>query len=206
MFGFKLAKSEFPGSILGLSGPVPAAPANLLDNEEKDGARKASTPAARSSDPVPATAEAEPGVDPRETSRQVARDTVRMPSSRQTIALVEPDRPRAGRLRPRKYPRFSCSGGVTACIRGSSYKLWGELCVIGRGGCYVATIAPFAPQTELDLLIGAHGVELRVQGRVTCCDRPSGMGVMFTRMNEINSEHLQRLLTIASTPQLKTPC
>ena len=149
---------------------------------------------------APAGICAEPDPPPSVPPRPTFGDAMRLQSSCATPLPTPRLHPRVSNVRQRRYPRYSCSGGVTAYIRGSSTKLWGQLNVISQGGCYVDTTAPFRPQTELDLLIGALGIQLRVQGRVISYDRQAGMGVMFTRMSKTDSEQLQRLLALAASP------
>jgi hypothetical protein len=94
----------------------------------------------------------------------------------------------------RKHPRFRCTGGVTATVSGGESRIWGRLSVIGLGGCYIETMSPFKPNIPLKLLIGAHGVELRLEGKVVYSQPATGMGIMFTNMDEDNARQLRKLL------------
>jgi len=97
----------------------------------------------------------------------------------------------------RKFPRFRCSGGVAAHAPGHPTKVWGQLRVIGLGGCYVETMSPFKPNTLLELLIGSHGIETRLHGEVRCSHPGLGMGIMFTGLNESRQRELAALVTAA---------
>jgi hypothetical protein len=98
----------------------------------------------------------------------------------------------------RRFPRFRCMGGVAATANNQPNRLWGRLTVISLGGCYIETTSPFRPNTSLELLIGAHGVELRVHGEVRYARAGQGMGVMFTGMSQQSNQELERLVASAS--------
>jgi hypothetical protein len=105
-----------------------------------------------------------------------------------------PPRPPTGAKPQRRFPRYRCSGGVTATVKGVPTKIWGQLSSIALGGCYIDTISPFPPKTKLELLIGAHGVQTTLQGEVRYSQPGFGMGIMFTAMWEDSSKELERIL------------
>jgi hypothetical protein len=77
-------------------------------------------------------------------------------------------------------------------------KLWGRLTIVGLGGCYIETVSPFRPGTKLELLIGACGLQVRLQGEVRYSHPGEGMGVMFTDLSEPKRGELAHLVAAAS--------
>ena len=98
----------------------------------------------------------------------------------------------------RRFPRYRCYGGVAAQAQGLPTKVWGQLSVIGQGGCYIETMSPFKPKTPLELLIGSHGIQARLQGEVRYSQPGVGMGIMFTGMSEARQRDLAELVAAAS--------
>ena len=98
----------------------------------------------------------------------------------------------------RKFPRYRCTGGITAKAKGTPTRLWGRLRVVGLGGCYIETVSPFRPGTKLELLIGACGLEVKLQGEVRYSHSCEGMGVMFTDLSEPKRGELAHLVAAAS--------
>ncbi len=105
--------------------------------------------------------------------------------------------PRPPRMVPRKFPRYRCTGGVAASVPGLSSKLWGQLTVVGEGGCYVGTISPFPTRTRVRLRIGAYGVETTLYGVVRYMQRGEGMGIMFTEITPEGTSDLKRIIAAA---------
>jgi hypothetical protein len=193
------ASSSFYGS--SVSAPLLETLASGTSQVRSNGARSAAPqPPVQSLRPIQSSVPTEQAAPSAAAPRQTVSGAKRMESSCRPLEPLPPVHPRVLDVRQRRYPRYACSGGVTAWIRGSSSKLWGQLNVISLGGCYVDTNAPFPPQTELDLLIGALGIQVRVQGRVTSYDRQAGMGIMFTKMSPTDSAQLRRLLALAAAP------
>jgi hypothetical protein len=116
---------------------------------------------------------------------------LQMPSS--TGQLCRPEK------RDRRFPRYRSSGGVAATAGiANPTRVWGRLTVIGMGGCYVETLTPFLSGTKLDLLVGAHGLQVRLHGQVRCCHPNVGMGIMFTVMTDSEKRELEQMIAAVS--------
>jgi len=131
--------------------------------------------------------------------RSSGSSSLAVPADANPSALEREHSAQPATVARRRYPRFRCSGGVTA--HAPNNRIWGTLSVIGLGGCYIDTAAPFRVSTRIDLLIGAHGIELRIQGEVRCSHPGVGMGIMFTELSELQSGELGRLVVIAAERQ-----
>jgi hypothetical protein len=97
--------------------------------------------------------------------------------------------------RERKFARHRCNGGaeVRKDLAPSGERVWGRITQLSLGGCYVAAMHPFAPQTKVALFLGVQDVEVRAKG-VVCRSQPGlGMGIMFTEVDEHNQRGLEIL-------------
>lgn len=115
--------------------------------------------------------------------------------SRDVIARPGPQSQMAER-RERQHPRHRCSGGAEIrkeSLSSQSERIWGRLTQISLGGCFVAAMHPFAPQTKVTLFLGIQDVQLRTKG-IVCRSIPGvGMGVRFTEVDERNQQGLEEL-------------
>jgi PilZ domain len=99
--------------------------------------------------------------------------------------------------RERKHARLRCNGGaeVRREHTANGEKVWGRITQVSLGGCYVAAMHPFAPQTKVALFLGVQDIEVRAKG-VVCRSQPGlGMGIMFTEVDEHNQRGLEILTT-----------
>jgi len=80
----------------------------------------------------------------------------------------------------RAHARYPFSAGVEAVEVRSGARLHGRISDIGRGGCYVDSISPFAVGAELKVLIIKDANSFAAQARVVYSITGMGMGVMFT--------------------------
>lgn len=97
----------------------------------------------------------------------------------------------------RRFARHRCTGGAEVRKEAtlSSERVWGRITQLSLGGCYVAAMHPFAPQTKVALFLGVQDIEVRAKG-VVCRSQPGvGMGIMFTELDEHNQRGLEMLNT-----------
>lgn len=80
---------------------------------------------------------------------------------------------------------FTATGDVTDAR--SSTRIQGRISDLGRGGCYVDTMSPFAVDTEVRIRITRDQKILACEGKVVYSAVGMGMGLMFT---VIAPEHL----------------
>ena len=80
----------------------------------------------------------------------------------------------------RAHARYPFSAGVETVEMRSGARLHGRISDIGRGGCYVDSISPFAVGAELKVLIIKDANSFAAQARVVYSITGMGMGVMFT--------------------------
>jgi PilZ domain-containing protein len=93
------------------------------------------------------------------------------------------------------FARHRCNGGaeVRREPAPNNERVWGRITQLSLGGCYVAAMHPFAPQTKVALFLGVQDVEVRAKG-VVCRSQPGvGMGIMFTELDEHNQRGLEIL-------------
>jgi hypothetical protein len=80
----------------------------------------------------------------------------------------------------RTHPRYPFSAGAKATDASSGATLNARISDIGRGGCYLDTISPFAVGAELKLLISKEADSFAAEAKVVYSSIGMGMGVMFT--------------------------
>jgi PilZ domain len=80
----------------------------------------------------------------------------------------------------RSCPRYPFSPSVEAIdVKGKS-RIVGRLSDIGRNGCYVDTISPFAAEAEVTLTITKEDQSFRTEAKVVYSQIGMGMGLLFT--------------------------
>ena len=97
----------------------------------------------------------------------------------------------AGRER-RRYPRIWCQGQVEFRRKGADTPTLGKLQVLGEGGCYIQTLTTAPYLSDLDLVVNAEDLKLRVSGVVRDSQAGFGMGVAFSEMNPAYLARLQQ--------------
>lgn len=91
----------------------------------------------------------------------------------------------------RRYPRFRCSGALRAKQVGTDFVSVQRLTDISLGGCYGETLAPFAPNTVVDITIELGGDAIHARGMVRTHHASMGNGIGYT---EITSDDWKRLV------------
>lgn len=61
--------------------------------------------------------------------------------------------------------------------------LWGKLCNLGFGGCYIETISPLACGARAEIVLRVNALSMRAIGQVRAVRDHSGFGIEFVRMS-----------------------
>lgn len=96
----------------------------------------------------------------------------------------------------RKHTRHRCVGGVEVrkeIFANQQERVWGRLTQISLGGCFVAAMHPFAPQTKVTVFLGIHDLQLKIRGVVCRADAGVGMGIRFAELDERSQRSLEEL-------------
>lgn len=86
--------------------------------------------------------------------------------------------------------------------------LWGRLCNLGFGGCYIETVSPLECGARAEIVLRVNALSMRAIGQVRAVRDHSGIGVEFVRMSagaystlaEL-MEELERLRTVVRAPR-----
>ena len=96
----------------------------------------------------------------------------------------------------RKHTRHRCAGGAEVrkeIFANQQERVWGRLTQISLGGCFVATMHPFAPQTKVTLFLGVEDLQLKVKGVICRAEPGVGMGIRFSELDERSRRSLEEL-------------
>jgi hypothetical protein len=96
----------------------------------------------------------------------------------------------------RKHTRHRCAGGAEVrkeIFANQQERVWGRLTQISLGGCFVATMHPFAPQTKVTLFLGVQDLQLKVRGIICRAEPGVGMGIRFSELDERSQRSLEDL-------------
>jgi hypothetical protein len=80
----------------------------------------------------------------------------------------------------RAHPRYPFTAGAEVLDVRSGTRLNARISDIGRGGCYVDSISPFAVGTEVKIRITRDAHSFSSQAKVVYASMGMGMGLMFT--------------------------
>jgi hypothetical protein len=80
----------------------------------------------------------------------------------------------------RTSPRYPFTATCDATEPKSGAKIVGRTSDLGRGGCYIDTIGPFPPGTNLVVRINRENQTLRMPGKVIFAQPGMGMGLAFS--------------------------
>ena len=84
----------------------------------------------------------------------------------------------------RRSPRYGCGGAVQILsLPWEGALLWGKLCNLGFGGCYIETGAALQCETRTEIVLRSNGLSMRAMGQVRAVRGHSGMGIEFVRMS-----------------------
>ena len=61
--------------------------------------------------------------------------------------------------------------------------LWGKLCNLGFGGCYIETISPLECGARAEIVLRVNALSMRAIGQVCAVRDRSGFGIEFVRMS-----------------------
>jgi len=79
----------------------------------------------------------------------------------------------------RTSPRYPFTATCDATEPKSGAKIIGRTSDLGRGGCYIDTIGPFPPGTNLVVRINRENQTLKISGKVIFAQPGMGMGLAF---------------------------
>jgi hypothetical protein len=80
----------------------------------------------------------------------------------------------------RSTPRYPFSTGGEAFDTQANVRVTGRLSDIGRNGCYMDTISPFAVDAAIALAVTKEGRTFKTKAKVVYSLNGMGMGMMFT--------------------------
>jgi hypothetical protein len=80
----------------------------------------------------------------------------------------------------RSCPRYPFSPAVEAVDVLANTRISGRLSDLGRNGCYMDTISPFAPEAAVTLTITKDNESFKTQAKVVYSQIGMGMGLLFT--------------------------
>jgi hypothetical protein len=96
------------------------------------------------------------------------------------LSKIENDRTGADFVEKRSTPRFPLSASAEAFDIKANLQITGRLSDIGRKGCYMDTISPFALNAAVILTITRDVRTFRTKAKVVYSLNGMGMGLMFT--------------------------
>jgi PilZ domain len=94
----------------------------------------------------------------------------------------------------RKHPRYPCTGQVRMLLEGSDLELLAVLREISLGGCYVETMSPMPPETNIEMTLMLNDLEVQTRGTVKVSCQGMGMGVAFAEMTPKDRMLLERMV------------
>jgi len=96
------------------------------------------------------------------------------------LSKVEIEQPAADFAEKRSTPRFPVSATAEAFDIKANSQITGRLSDLGRKGCYMDTISPFALNAAVILTITRGAGTFRTKAKVVYSLNAMGMGLMFT--------------------------
>ncbi len=93
----------------------------------------------------------------------------------------------------RRYPRFACSGTLRLKEISNGFATAQKLTDISLGGCYGESMAPFARDTVLDVVLEIGGERIAARGMVRTSHPSMGNGIGFT---EVAPEEWKKLVSV----------
>ena len=100
-----------------------------------------------------------------------------MPESAQPESLTTTGERRRG-------PRYGCRGPAQIIsLPWEGALLWGRLCNLGLGGCYLETASPLERGTRAEIVLCVNAWSMRAIAQVRAVREHSGIGVEFVRMS-----------------------
>ena len=94
----------------------------------------------------------------------------------------------------RRYPRFSCTGALRAKQSGTDFTAVQKLTDLSLGGCYGESMAPFEPDTVLEMVLEVGGESIHASGMVRTCHPSMGNGIGFTAIQPEDWKKLVRAI------------
>jgi hypothetical protein len=100
--------------------------------------------------------------------------------------MTDPAQPESpvGNGERRRTPRYGCSGAAQIMsLPWEGALLWGRLCNLGFGGCYIETISPLEWGAQAEIVLRVNDWSMRAIGQVRAVRDHSGFGMEFVRMS-----------------------
>jgi hypothetical protein len=94
----------------------------------------------------------------------------------------------------RKHPRYPSSATAELVETGSGTRIQGRISDLGRGGCYIDAMSPFAVGSEVKIRIVNENRTFVAQAKVVFAAAGMGMGLMFTAIDPEQLLVLERWL------------
>lgn len=94
----------------------------------------------------------------------------------------------------RRFQRFHCSGAVKLKQIGTDFQATQKILDISLGGCYGESLAPFEPNTELEMTLEICGERISARGMVRTCHPSMGNGIGFTHLDSKDWQSLMRVI------------
>jgi len=95
----------------------------------------------------------------------------------------------------RRSTRYRCAGSAEFRAEGGDVRVWGTVTDISLHGCYIEMTSTFPVDTKADIVIGALGIRVQLQGVVRIAYPFLGMGIAFTEIAPGQQVQLQQLLS-----------
>ena len=94
--------------------------------------------------------------------------------------------------------RHACTLGAEVYRLGNPVPNRCNLSDIGAGGCYVEMPSPFDSQANVEIIVRAKGMKIRVRGVVQSVHPGFGMGVRFNLRDASEKDQVQQLVDLVS--------
>ena len=105
----------------------------------------------------------------------------------------------------RTSPRYPFTATCDATEPKSGAKIIGRTSDLGRGGCYIDTIGPFPPGTNLVLRINRESQTLKIAAKVVFAQPGMGMGLAFADAEPDQQALLDHWIAELSGEPVATP-
>ncbi len=92
----------------------------------------------------------------------------------------------------RQHPRYAVSAMAEAVDLKSDTRIHGRISDIGRGGCYVEVMSPFAVGADVRVIVTKDDLVFAAKGRVLYSTGGMGMGLSFTEIEASQRPVLER--------------
>jgi hypothetical protein len=94
----------------------------------------------------------------------------------------------------RRYPRYTCSGGVDIHILETPVHAWGNIGDLSRGGVYVEIAETLPLGSKVEVRVEVQDIAVHATGTIVTCHPGVGVGVTFTQLDEQNRADLGKIM------------